>query len=62
MWGILGETNLILLIPETEEQDKQDSDSDEDNIPFSQIQALKATRKTEIPQLERGEACIGNLI
>ena len=41
---------------------KDDSGSDEDNIPFSEIQAMKAKKKTEIPQLATGEACVGNLI
>ncbi len=58
------------LQPETEQKDSDEtgqivpdeSDSDEDNIPFSEIQAMKAKKKTEIPQLKTGEACVGNLI
>ncbi len=44
------------------EKDKEDSGSDEDNISYSQIQAMKAKKKTEISQLATGEACVGNLI
>ncbi len=51
-----------VFIPETGQKDKNDSGSDEDNIPFSEIQAMKTKKKIEIPQLATGEACVGNLI
>ena len=51
-----------VFIPETGQIVPDESGSDEDNIPFSEIQAMKAKKKTEIPQLATGEACVGNLI
>jgi hypothetical protein len=67
-------SNTIVLITETEEPealvketeatftDKEDSDSDDDNIPVSQILAKKTSKKTQVPMLESGEACIGHMI
>jgi hypothetical protein len=42
--------------------DKEDSDSDDDNIPVSQILAMKTSKKTQVPMLQTGEACIGHMI
>ncbi len=48
------------FVPETEDQD---SDCEEDNaLFFSQIQGLKTSIKTQMPQLLTGEACVGHLI
>jgi hypothetical protein len=67
-------SNTIVLITETEElealvketdatfKDKEESDSDDDNIPVSQILAMKTTKKTPVPMLLTGEACIGHMI
>jgi hypothetical protein len=47
---------------------KDMSESDDENIPFSRLQAKKTVRakkkttKTEVPKLQLGEACVGHLI
>jgi hypothetical protein len=61
-------SNTIVLITEAEKPeatvtDKEDSDSDDDNIiPVSQILANRTSKKTQVPTLQTGEACLGHMI
>jgi hypothetical protein len=57
------EDTYPLPLPKTGPKDKEDSGSDEDNIPFIQIQGLKAKKKNRNPTVgnRRGECWKLNL-